>query len=268
MRSFLIIIAFFTCLVSYSQVVNNLIVFCNDGEPFTLIMNGERYNNDPQTKVRATGLTLKKYQVRIIFQNPKIKETKTTLTFFSTGRECEFALNRHGKKYKMDYFTEKAIEGFEQINSDGKGQSQSAPVKNEEASQITNVNSTAPAASPTVNSQPASPPEPITGTSPAPVKCNTPLNQAEFEKYKNDILKKATDAEKKAIANMLVDGNCLLTNQVKEILGLFASDVMKLEFAKKAYSNTKDFINYSNLTETFISAPVKEEFKKFLSNKK
>jgi len=93
-----------------AQVVNNLVVFINEAEPFTLIMNGERYNQEAQTRVRVTGLTLKMYKVTILFKNPDLKPVNTTLTFFSTGRECEFVLNKKGKKkHSMDYFTEKAI---------------------------------------------------------------------------------------------------------------------------------------------------------------
>lgn len=87
-----------------------MVVFCNDGEPFTLILNGERINMEPQTRVVATGLTLKKYQTKVIFKNSNIKEANTTITFFSTGFECEFSLNKKSKKkYKIEYFTERKI---------------------------------------------------------------------------------------------------------------------------------------------------------------
>ena len=97
-------------LSTFSQVVNNMVVFFNDGEPFTLILNGERINMEPQTRVKAEGLTLKKYQTKVIFKNGNIKEANTTITFFNTGFECEFSLNKKAKKkYKIEYFTERKI---------------------------------------------------------------------------------------------------------------------------------------------------------------
>lgn len=85
-------------------------MFCNESEPFTLILNGERINMTPQTRVKAENLTVKKYQTKIIFNNPRIKEANTVITFFGTGNECEFILKKKGKrKYKIEYFTERKI---------------------------------------------------------------------------------------------------------------------------------------------------------------
>jgi hypothetical protein len=111
MRRALFLILVIFGLEASSQVVNNMVVFCNDPEPFTLILNGQRMNMTPQTRVVAEGLTLKKYSTKVIFQNPKIKEATTTITFFSSGYECEFVLEgKSKKKYKIKYFTEKKIE--------------------------------------------------------------------------------------------------------------------------------------------------------------
>lgn len=94
-----------------------MVVFCNEGEPFTLILNGERINMEPQTRVIAKNLTLKKYQTKVIFKNANIKEANTTITFFSTGFQCEFSLNKKSKrKYKIEYFTEMKMPEIEQPN--------------------------------------------------------------------------------------------------------------------------------------------------------
>lgn len=97
-------------LTASSQIVNNLVMFCNEAEPFTLILNGERINQTPQTRVKVENLTVKKYQTKIIFSNPRVKEANTVITFFGTGNECEFVLKKKGKrKYKIEYFTERKI---------------------------------------------------------------------------------------------------------------------------------------------------------------
>jgi hypothetical protein len=93
-------------------VINDLVVFSNDGHKFVLIMNGEKYNEEPSTNVKVTGLVLKKYEVRVIFDSKRIKDLNTTLTFYNTGKECVFGLNRHGKKYSMDYVSSTDIPGF------------------------------------------------------------------------------------------------------------------------------------------------------------
>lgn len=98
------------CSGSYAQqMINDLVVFTNDGELFTLIMNGERYNEVPQTNVKVRGLTLEKYEVTILFSNKKLKKHTTTVTFLGNGNECVFALNPHGKHYTMDYLSSKPV---------------------------------------------------------------------------------------------------------------------------------------------------------------
>jgi hypothetical protein len=286
MKRFLFFLSFIIfALSSHSQVINNLVVFCNDGEPFTLIMNGEKYNLSPQTKLRVTGLTLKKYQVKIIFTNPKLKELNTTLTFFNTGYECEFALNKRGKKkYTMDFFTDKRIEGFDEINRKNEPQKdnttndllQSTPVKSNTMN--TSSNNTDNGNTPGTNaSNPSSSPTntALTGTGAIPShniptikNCDTPLSQAQFEKYKGDILRKTNDADKKVLATILIENHCLVTDQVKQLVDVFVADNVKLDIAKKAYDITKDYSNYSKLTDVFTNSGVKDEFKKFLSIRK
>jgi hypothetical protein len=110
MKHLFLLLCFFVAVSASSQIINNMVVFCNEAEPFTLILNGERINMTPQTRVKAENLTVKKYQTKVIFNNPRIKEANTVITFFGTGNECEFVLKKKGsKKYKIEYFTERKI---------------------------------------------------------------------------------------------------------------------------------------------------------------
>jgi hypothetical protein len=105
----LLLLSLIIQLEGSSQVVNNLVVFSNDGEKFTLILNGEKQNQFPDSRVKVLDLTLKVYKVTLLFENKKLKTHNTTLTFFSTNAECVFTLNRHGNKHTMDYVTDTPI---------------------------------------------------------------------------------------------------------------------------------------------------------------
>src|SRR4051794_7594285 len=108
MKRLFFLLGCFVFLNGSSQTINNMVLFCNDGEPFTLILNGERINMEPQTRVKVEGLTLKKYQAKVIFKNKKLKESNTTITFFSTCFECDFGVNRVSKKkFRIEYFTDR-----------------------------------------------------------------------------------------------------------------------------------------------------------------
>lgn len=104
-----------------ADVINDLIVFSNEGEKFILILNGERYNEVPAVRVTALGLTLPTYKVKVIFENKKLEDHNTTLYFYATGKEISFVLNKKGKKkHSMDYVSEKNMPGFTPVtdNSD------------------------------------------------------------------------------------------------------------------------------------------------------
>jgi hypothetical protein len=247
---FLFIGVFFSCTF-FSQVVNNLVVFCNDGEQFTLILNGERQNEVPQTKVRVEGLNLKKYQVRIVFQNRKMKDATPTLTFYSTCWECEFALNKHGKKkHTMDFFTQKRMEGCgeQEPNQNNNIQSNntnttltSNPVNTD--SNTNNLNNT-------------------NGLNNG--KCLNAIGNNEFLSLRNSLLNKSTYFEKQSLASNFLQNNCFSTLQIKDLAKFFTSEQTRLDFVKKAYSKITDPHNYEQLLESFLTAALRFELAKFI----
>jgi hypothetical protein len=266
MKQRLLLVFLCSAIAAYSQVVNNLVMFCNEGEPFTLILNGQRVNMEPQTRVKAEGLTVKKYETKVIFKNPSIKDANTTITFFRTGKECEFVLKKKSKKkYKIEYFTEKNIEGFNNGSQTGNNSS------NQELN--TPVNNTSPVPTQTVTetvSAPINTVEPVspTGINPNSGKCDTPMSESQFASFKSSIQNLSTDAEKQARSLAMLQAACITVNQLKQLLDVFLSDNAKYEFAKQAYEKTKDNSEFAKLSEVFLDVLIKEKFQKFVQSKK
>jgi hypothetical protein len=269
-----ILILFLSLIVfsASSQIINNMVVFCNEPEPFTLILNGQRINMEPQTRVIATGLTLKKYDTKVIFKNPKLKEAKTVITFFSTGFECEFVLKPKGKKkHKIEYFTEKKIEGFGYADNNpnnNTNQVANNPVNNNEVSNPTpTVSSTPTVASTntaltgqgTIGSQPK--------TKGDPIKCNSQLSDERVLSIAGALKNLPNDKDREAKALLMMEGGCLTVNQLKQLLNSFVSENGKYNFAKQVYERTKDNSEFIKLTETFVDVLVKDKFQKFLQSK-
>ena len=265
MKGLFVFIFLFLSVTLFSQVVNNLVVFSSEGEKFTLTMSGEKYNNEPQTKVRVVGLTQKKYQVRIIFVNPKLKDVVTTLTFFDTGYECQFALNAYGKKkHKMEFFTQTVMEGFEKKKEE--------PINNVNQNNSNNETAVQPPPPPTQPSTLMTGPG-MTPKSQNPVHVNPAngsiiIGSEEFSIFKSAILKQISDDAKHMKAMELLKNKSVLSSQVKESMELFSTDQAKLDFAKKAYPNTKDKENYSTLLEALKVNSLKEELKQFIAGHK
>lgn len=265
MKQRLILIFLCITIVASAQVVNNLVIFCNEGEPFTLILNGQRINMEPQTRVKAEGLTVKKYETKVIFKNPSIKDANTTITFFRTGKECEFVLKQKSKKkYKIEYFTEKNIEGFNNGNQTGNNASDqevntpvnTTPVPTQSVAETVIV--------PVNTEAPASP----NGINPGSGKCDTPMNESQFSSFKNSIQNLSTDAEKQVRSLVMLEAACITVNQLKQLLNVFLADNAKYEFAKQAYEKTKDNSEFAKLSEVFLDVLIKEKFQKFVQSKK
>ncbi len=58
-----------TCFAFAQTLNNNIVVFSQDGDKFSLIVNGLKQNEKPETNVKVTGLNASNYKVRVIFEN-------------------------------------------------------------------------------------------------------------------------------------------------------------------------------------------------------
>ena len=84
-----------------------------------------------------------------------------------------------------------------------------------------------------------------------PRGCHHPMSQADFETLKSSISSKSFEDSKLAIAKQVVESNCLLASQVKEVMMLFSFEDSKLDFAKYAYTRTFDTGNYFKVNDAF-----------------
>lgn len=235
----LALILFITAsVIVRAQINNNLVVFCNEPEPFTLILNGIKQNQQPQTSIWIGGLDLKVYEVKVIFENTKLKDVNTTLTFYRTGKECVFALNKKGKKtHTMDYLSEKNID----------------PPAIQEPPAISNTGN------PNVQNTVTNTTNPIS---------NAPVNTvASFQTLLDAILTQSTEQGKLNVALAALANKTFSIAEVKQILTLFTSEEARLNFAKQVYLKIKDPSFYVSIADTFINEAARIEFKKFTEGK-
>ncbi|MEP7169646.1 MAG: hypothetical protein ABI855_09785, partial [Bacteroidota bacterium] len=72
---------------------SNVILFTENGEKFTAILNGLRQNETPQTNVKITGLNANWYKLKVIFQDTKLGEKAFNLGF-EPGNESTFTIKK------------------------------------------------------------------------------------------------------------------------------------------------------------------------------
>lgn len=64
----------FLSAAAQPQPVGHLTIFSEDGDKFTLILNGEKQNNVPQTNLRVEDLTQDYYNAKVIFADASLGE--------------------------------------------------------------------------------------------------------------------------------------------------------------------------------------------------
>jgi hypothetical protein len=101
-----------------------------------------------------------------------------------------------------------------------------------------------------------------------PIGCPWPMSPEEFSQVKNSIDSKSFEDSKLIIAKQVIDANCLLCSQVKEIMLLFSFEDTRLELAKYAYGYTYDIGNYYRLNDAFTFESSIEELNEYINGYK
>jgi hypothetical protein len=91
---------------------SNAVIFAENGEKFTLILNGEKQNATPQANVKLTGLTGEFYQARIDFEDATLLDFTNKNFVVQKGMEVTYVVKVSKKgEYVLRYQSETAISG-------------------------------------------------------------------------------------------------------------------------------------------------------------
>ncbi len=96
--------------------------------------------------------------------------------------------------------------------------------------------------------------------------CPMPMSVESFNTAKSSISSKSFEDSKLTIAKQIVNNNCLLCSQVKEIMMIFGFEDTRLEFAKLAYKHTFDIGNYYQLNDAFKFESSIDDLNQFINN--
>lgn len=99
-----------------------------------------------------------------------------------------------------------------------------------------------------------------------PIGCSHPMLPDDFNLVKQSIKSKDFEDSKITIAKQVIDSNCLLSSQVKEIMLLFDFEDTRLELAKYAYGYTYDIGNYYQLNDAFDFESSINELNEFINS--
>lgn len=287
-----------------NQRTGNLTIFSEDGDKFYLVLNGEKQNDIPQSNIRIEELPQPYYSARIIFADQSIsalsknnlmitdadgtfmdvtykirrdKQGKPKLNYFSSIEvQRDFIppsgmyVHRYGQSINMDVdggavtkttTTTTTNVANASINVPGVSMNVTINDPDDAFTRTTTTRSTTTTTT-TSSGDISAPTRPERGRG-----CNGwPMKAGDFSAARKTIQDAAFDDSKLSTAKTIVSANCLTTDQVISICGLFNFEENKLAFAKYAYKYTTDPKNYFKVGSVFVFDGSKTELNEFISS--
>ena len=294
---------------------SNAILFTENGEKFTAILNGLRQNVKPETNVKIEGLNANFYKLKVIFDETALGQKNFNLSL-EPGSETTYVIKKNNKnEYVIRpmsmvpiaqapptsqgttvvlYNPEAAPYTGETTlihettttttsgNPSGTGVSMGVNVNETGGNFSMNVSgmdgsstavqsqqtTTVTTTTTTSSGVPPSGPAPAVIYLPGyngPFGCPVPMSRGDFDSMKGSISSKSFEDSKLTMAKQVINSNCLLSGQVKEILQLFTYEDSKLDFAKYAYGRTYDIGNYYKVNDAFTFESSIDELNSYIS---
>lgn len=322
-------------IVSFGLMANaqtaNLILFTENGEQFTAIMNGIRQNTKPETNVKITGLNAEYYKLKVIFDNQALGERNFNVNL-ALGEETTYSIKKNNKGEYVTRFVSNVplnqapstpptqavvvynanpaatsntnttvthqqtttttsngtadpdnVNIIMGINIDGSGGSINMNVSGAEMGSSSSVHSTTTTTTTTTHSSTGNHDDHSGHNHPhnpapaqvvylpgynGPIGCPVPMSPNDFSDLKRTVNSETFEDTKLKIAKHVVSSQCLLTNQVKDLLGCFTFEANKLEMAKNCYTRTYDIGNYFKVNDVFTFESSIEELIEYIESRK
>lgn len=315
-RNLLLLMAVFFCMGSMAQNTN-LIFFSEQGERFSVVLNGVLQNLQPETNIKVTDLPAPSYKLKIIFDDKNLKDLDKTL-LFNQGTETTFSIRKNKKnEYVVRFMNEIPIDEAP-VNPPAQhvimyhpepfttSTTTTTTIQNNPVNTGIGVNVNDPHSGANVNinlnmggnnvqstttttttttsgSTSGMYPPPPDGRNEDPhhgrpdqpkyvlpgysgvYGCPYPMSPADFEQAKQSIRSKTFEDSKLTIAKQIINTNCLLSSQVKEIMLLFTYESTRLDLAKFAYGYTLDIGNYYKVNDAFTFESSIDELNQYTS---
>lgn len=297
MKKILLLFALLFSTISFSQDINNIILYSDNGEKFTLYLNNIQQHEFPENSVVVTGLISNAYGLKIIFDNDLTKPVNKTLYLPEDSTEITYKIIDKKGKMKLRIVSQTTLPTFYEtvpnrpivmftttpvfvqtttsttiinneginnenvsigLNAGGIGMDVSINVNNNSNIQYSETTTIS---TTTIGIDDHYIMEGYNG----PYGCPWPMNELDFREALRTIKSKEWDETKLKIAKQVISSNCLFADQVRDIAQLFEWGENKLKFAKFAYQYTYDRGNYFKVSQVFEWEDNVEKLNEFIS---
>ncbi|MGB0918531.1 MAG: DUF4476 domain-containing protein [Flavobacteriales bacterium] len=277
-----------------AQQVSHATFYSKEGYLFTIYLNGQKMNEEPQTEVRLINLTQPYYSCEAVFEDPALEPAKRRLLQLTDAHgnrvDATFVVehNRKGKMkigWKSQSLYPRYIEEVREeptvviVNNGGATQEvvrQTTTTRTVESNSDgvnmsfggiggrVNINTgySEPVVeevttTTTVLAQPSAP----AATSDLPCG-GTILGASDFEMALKSIASRSSDEGRMTSGKQIVSTNCFTTDQARRVVDLFQAEDSKLEMAIYAYPFVIDKGTYFKMNGAFANEASIDELNK------
>lgn len=284
--------------------VGHLTIFSEDGDKFSLVLNGELQNDIPQTNLRIEDLNQPYYNAKILFEDKTLMEiTKNNLELTDVDgifSDVTYKIKRdknNKSKMKLNYFSSIPVSQRRPVPSNvyvvHYGQPNPVPVSSQVTQTTTTIREGA-GVSAGVNiggiNMSVSVNDPMGGSvthtttttthsssnsndeyeeNPRETGCNSknPMSTNNFSSALETVKKQSFEETSLKTAKQIASANCLNTDQISQIVKAFNFEASKLDFAKFAYDHCVDQKNYFKLNNSFGFSTSVDELSEYIQSK-
>lgn len=282
MRNLLFLVTVLFSLNTLAQQVSHATFYCKEGYPFTIYLNGQKMNDEPQTEVRLINLTQPYYSCEAVFEDPNLEPAKRKLLQLTDAHGSRVDVTfvvEHSRKGPMKigwksqslyprYIHEEKEPTVVIVNQGGSGAVQQTTTttrvveSQQEGVNMSfggfggrvniNTGTTQPVVEETVTTTTVQGSQP-TNTTASTLPCGgTVLGSNDFDLALKSITMRSTEEGMVQSGKQIVSTNCLTTDQVKSIVALYQSEQARLEVATYAYPYVLDKGSYFKLNSLFM----------------
>lgn len=215
------------CFLSYfrvhAQFISHCTFYTEDDMKFTVYLDGEKKNEEPQTRVRVLNLTEPHFKLKIVFADtayePIIRKAFPLQDSKGYPVDVTYSISKTKKGfYKMHFMDQKIYPGYIKPS-----QTKPRPPVAKDSLKIQEPNS---------------------------CSASTLSNEAYSEAIAS-LRNIKSDEHKFLPAKQIIVTNCLTVHQIKGIIETVDSEEKRLQLAKEAYPHTTDKGNFFMLNGLF-----------------
>ena len=281
------------CTLGFSQT-NDITVFSENGEEFTLYINSVKQNDPPAANVKVRNITGETYQFRLLFADNSIPELKGR--YWTEAKNVEITMMAKQNKGKWNLaFRGESQRVFEEHNHyPTHHQTYVVPVDNNmptgsismninDGGENVNINMSvsetsmgiqAGAGYESVNLNMNISTNATTTTStmygqypPTTYRCPQPMSIYDFKDAQNSIQSTSFEDSKITLVKQICKGSCVTSEQLREFLKMFTYEVSRIEIAKHAYDFVFDPERYYIINEAFQFSSSIDELNQYIENR-